>query len=497
MAGTLQETLLRWPHLASPAALGRADMGAKWVLPPHLALLNHELMQAWATPDARLMVNVAYRHGKSYLSSHYFPAWALLLWPETRFIFVSHSDSFSALYGSKVKNTIERFGRELGVSLQKDSRAKAEWVTNAGGGMVCRGWKGSVIGRGADCLLMDDLIKNIEQAISSTILDRQWEFYSTVAYSRLEPGGKIVNVGTRWVTGDVFGRALKQAEETGEVWRVVKLKALAEADDPLGRKPGEALWPQRHSAASLRVIEKANPRWFRAGWQQEPEDEKGLWFQPYGEGGWPNVAWPRWENVAGAYSCHSSTGVRRIFRRWDCIHFVTLDWAWSKKKTADFSGLGAWALLPDSRLALLEACAVRVGLHGLAPELEKFCWLHSPAFVGAETGHPTLSQDYRSYKGIPEVRWISPAGKNKKARALSAIIMCEAGDVLVPAGNPSWLKTYLDQMKAFTGDENKDEHDDLLDMTSSACNLARLLRARKGGQEECFPEVLIPGREIW
>src|SRR5207244_2242627 len=114
------------------------------------------------------------------------------------------------------------------------------------GGMTAAGVGGAMTGKGAHLLVIDDPVKNAEQAQSKTVREKHWEWYRSTAYSRLEPGGAVVIVMTRWHEDDLVGRLLAEAEAEGERWEILRLPALAEEADPLGRAPGEPLWPERY-----------------------------------------------------------------------------------------------------------------------------------------------------------------------------------------------------------------------------------------------------------
>src|SRR5574341_932477 len=178
MTGALANAIQVCPYLASPAALGFANSGGKFKLPPHIAALNHALMDTWATPNGRLAVNLPFQHGKSEISSVYFPAWVLMLWPQTRIILGSYEERYSGRFGARVREIIDRFGGPHGIKLRQDTQAKNEWVIQGyDGGMVCKGRKGAIVGRPADLLLLDDTIKDAEEAMSPTILEGLWDWY--------------------------------------------------------------------------------------------------------------------------------------------------------------------------------------------------------------------------------------------------------------------------------------------------------------------------------
>lgn len=490
---SVAEALADLPHLMSPVALARADTEGKFQVPPHIDLINRELMDVAFGKTDRLMINLPFQHGKSLISSHYFPAWVLLLFPHTRIILAAHEERYATQYGSKVKDVIEKWGKPLGVRLKEDSQAKGEWVVDRhGGGMVCRGMKGALQGRPADLFLIDDPLKDPEQALSSVILENQWDWYQTVAFSRLGPKAPIVIITTRWVKNDLCGKIMSESRDSGEKWKVIKIPALAKEDDILGRKPGEALWEERVPRARLEMIRKKRGRWFSACWQQEPEDAEGMWFKPkWPDGRW---RWPLFTDVGDAYSLPLEGGRRKLVVKPEVMIIVTVDWAWSKKSTADHTAIGTFGLTPSGEGLVLDQRNKRLRPEELAPALADVCRDYHPHLVAVETGHPTLANEYRRHPEIPEIRWLSTESKNKLARALHAIMMCENGRIYVPDNDPPWLYDYASQMAGFTG--NDDESDDMVDDTSYFCKLAQELRVVKRRDEQ-GPEVLDFGKDVY
>lgn len=491
MAASLAELLRDCPHLASPAALASVDLGGKFSLPRHLAYLNRKLVEASMTPSARLMVNMPFQHGKSLLASQYFPAWYLLLWPEARIIHVTHSDRFAMTFGSKVKDVIARFGKDHGVELRKDQKAKDEWVIRRhGGGMVCRGPHGGITGRPADLLLVDDLIKDAEEARSQAVMDSHWDWYQTVAFSRLGPTAQQVLIGTRWGVQDLFGHVLKEAKETGEGWEVVKFTAIARENDILGRAPGEALWPERVPLKRLEQVREKRGRWFSICWDQNPIDEEGDRFRPDG--------WPCYEDAGDAYWL-AEKGPRRVARKEDVLVFATADWAATDGKNSDKFAGGVFGLLPWGDVMVLHVRNKKLRLELQVPELAQVCREWRPFHVAVESDgfQEALAQQCRQYWEIPEPERLKAGTKNKLARALPALTMGESRSIYLPGPNTRqycpWLAEYKTQLQEFTGADG--EADDMVDVTSYACMLARRL-GQSHGESAGEPVLLVPGRGI-
>lgn len=190
------------------------------------------------------------RHAKSTLISHWFGVWYLHLFPERRIILTSYAADYAATWGRRVRNSIVEHGEVLGLSLAGDTTAADAWETEQRGGMVTAGVGGPITGRGADILIVDDPIKNSEEANSATYRDKVWEWWQSTAVTRLEPGAAAIVVMTRWHEDDLAGKLLSDEDSGGE-WELLNLPAIAEKDDVIGRHEGEALWPERYDLAAL------------------------------------------------------------------------------------------------------------------------------------------------------------------------------------------------------------------------------------------------------
>lgn len=363
------DSLKNCQHLLSPAHLATEDSNGKWIAPPHLRMMNNALVKAWRTPNARLAINIPFQHGKSWLGSVYFPAWVLLLWPETRIALGSYEESFATNFGGKVRDIIKKYGPPFGITVRTDTDAKGEWVIDKhGGGMVCKGRGGALVGRPADLLILDDLIKNAEEAQSPTILEGIWDWYCTVAYSRLGPTAPIIGIGTRWGPKDLFGRWDAEAKTGGDRFTVINFAAIAEDNDVLGRQPGEALWPERVPLARLERLRKMRPRWFRACWQGRPQEDEGLHFQPR--------QWRKFADVGDAWRVH--TGIAWCnYRKVDCTILHAIDWAQAGKKESNKTAIVTAAVTPDLKFILvLNVVNKTLRYEQNAPELEQIGRAH-------------------------------------------------------------------------------------------------------------------------
>lgn len=221
-----------------------------------------------------LAVSMPPRHGKSELCCKYLPAWFLGTYPDKRVIVAGYGDRFAAEWGQKARDVMAEFGPEVfGVSVRADSKASDDWkIEGHDGGMKTSGVGGPLTGRGADLLIIDDPVKNAEEAASQVYRDKTWDWWQSTAFTRLEPGGCVIVIQTRWHEEDLLGRILQQAEELNEPWRILTLPAVNDH--------GEALWPARYPIEELNRIRKmTSEHWWSALYDQRPTPREGLFFK--------------------------------------------------------------------------------------------------------------------------------------------------------------------------------------------------------------------------
>jgi predicted phage terminase large subunit-like protein len=201
----------------------------------------------------KLMIFFAPRHGKSELVSCNFPAWFLGRNPDKRIIHASYSELLSNEWSRRTRDIVEgEIYREIfKVTTEKDVRSVDSWrIQGHRGGMISVGVGGSATGHGADIFIIDDPIKNAEEAESEAYRDRLYDWYKSVARTRLEPNASIVIMMARWHQKDLAGQILQNEKD----WMIINLPAIAKESDPLGRAPGDALWPERYPKESLAQI---------------------------------------------------------------------------------------------------------------------------------------------------------------------------------------------------------------------------------------------------
>ena len=254
---------------------------AGWVHKDICQRLENFSKQVENKESPRLMLFMPPRHGKSTLASIAFPAWHLGRHPNHEFISCSYSGSLAMSFSRKVRQLLrEPLYKNIfdKTRLDKDSQSVESWNTTNGGGYVSAGVGGGITGKGANVLLIDDPVKNREDAESDHNRDLIWDWYTSTAYTRLSPGGGVLVILTRWHDDDLAGRLLRFAEEGADQWEVVKYPAIAEEDEDY-RAEGDALHPERYAVDALDQIRKAiGPRDWSALYQQNPVSDEGDYF---------------------------------------------------------------------------------------------------------------------------------------------------------------------------------------------------------------------------
>lgn len=242
---------------------------SKWV-----QYLSMEIAQCISRGSCGLLISAPPRHGKSELSTVGTPLWTLENFPWKNVVIATYGEELSTDFSLKVRDGIQNNQHLLNVRLRKDAQRLSNFLTTRGGGLKAVGLGGAITGRGADVLIIDDYIKQAKEAMSASYLEDLWTWFSTVARTRLEPGGVIIILATRWVANDLHGRIMANQKLTGRsFYKYIQLPALATEDnDVLGRRFGEPLFPERYSQADLHAIrDEVGARWFEAMFQQNPQ----------------------------------------------------------------------------------------------------------------------------------------------------------------------------------------------------------------------------------
>ena len=270
--------------LSFRAFIERVNPRYRWY--PYVARLARVLERVEQGEISRLMIFAPPRHGKSELVSRLFSAWYLYRHPDRWVGITSYSAELAYTFSRNARDNYQRAGG----ALKDDARAVKQWETTKKGGFWAAGVGGPITGKGFHLGIIDDPLKNAEDAASQVIRNKQWDWYNSTFYTRQEPDAAIVVIQTRWHEDDLSGRLVASEEDEPEGWTVVHLEAVKEAEPPDypvtftllgdGRRPGEALNPERYPPQKLeRIKRKIGEYFFGALYQQRPRPRSGEMFK--------------------------------------------------------------------------------------------------------------------------------------------------------------------------------------------------------------------------
>jgi predicted phage terminase large subunit-like protein len=444
---------------ASPAAFARLVSGGGYVPFDHLIALDEQLTRIGNDELERLIVAMPPRDGKSETISRYLPAWYLGRHPDRRVMLTSYEADFAASWGRKARTLLEQHGEALfDTRIDPASAAASAWdIEGHTGGMVTAGVGGPLTGKGAHLLIIDDPIKNHEQAHSELQRDKAWDWWRSTARTRLQRPGAVVLVLTRWHEDDLAGRLLRDGSDD---WTVLELPALADADDPLGRAPGDALCPGLGFDRAWLEATRAElgGYWFAALYQQRPGPAEGMLFKRRDFRYW------RRHPDEPIYLLERDDGSPHPVGIDWCTHFQTVDVATSEKHTADYTVIATWALTPERDLLLIDRERQRFEALDVGGMIARSYHnrKQTPAFVGIEEfGHGLGVVQELTRKGLP-IRRLRP-DRDKISRALVAVARYEEHRVYHPRG-AHWLDEWERELIAFPNAT----HDDQVDTASYA-----------------------------
>ncbi len=441
-------------HLAisSPATFAHEISGGRWVYVPHLNYLDEKLLSAACGIIKRVMINMPPRHGKSELTSKYFPVWYLGNFPDNRIILISYGAEFASSWGMKVRDLIDEFGEDyFGIRLDPSSRAVNNFrIEGCEGGMSCAGAGGSITGKGADLLIIDDPVKNDAEANSPVYREKLWEWYRATAFTRLEPGGIIVLIMTRWHEDDLCGRILKMNEDDNEnKWEVVKMPAISGPGDILGRGPNQPLWSDRYSWKYLQEVKKElGSYWFSSLYQQNPS--------PAGGGIFKRKFFQYFSHDGSIFYLKGKSGEQKI---WDqsCRIMATVDLAAATGERSDYTVIVVFALTPDKDILILNV--IRERFEGAAHMnlLKNIQNRYNPDIIGVESVQYQVSLIQSAMREGLRVRKLL-AKKDKVSRSLAMQARMESYMVYFRKDAP-WLQDFEDELLAFPNGKHDDQVD--------------------------------------
>jgi len=398
----------------------------------------------------RLIINMPPRHTKSEFCSTYFPAWIMGKQPKRKIMQTTHTGELAVRFGRKVRNMMDTEEyRQIfpKVNLQADSKSAGRWETDKGGEYFAAGVGGAITGRGADLLIIDDPHSE-QDALSPTAMEACWEWYTSGPRQRLQPGGAIILVMTRWSSIDLTAKLLdSQKELSADQWEIVEFPAIFP-------ETNNALWPEFWSMDELEKVKASLPvqKW-NAQWMQTPTSEEGSIVK--------REWWKAWESEV-------LPPVSYIIQSYDT--------AFSKKENADYSAISTWGVFrptPDSpeSIILLDAQKDRWDF----PELKRVAyeeyqyWEPDMVLIEAKASGTPLTHELRRL-GIPVVNYSPTRGHDKSTRMHSVAPIFESGLVYAPE------KKFADEMIEECASFPFGKNDDLCDTMTQA-----LMRFREGG----------------
>jgi predicted phage terminase large subunit-like protein len=432
------------------------DVEEEW---GHHQIIANEFQNIASKVHNRLIVNMPPRHTKSEFASYLFPAWFIGKYPNKKLMQVSHNAELATRFGSKVRNLMDTddyksiFGD---VKLREDSKAKGRWETNHGGEYFAAGVGGSITGRGADLLIIDD--PHTEQdSMSDSAMERTFEWYSSGPRQRLQPGGSIVVVMTRWAQDDLTGRLIKsQSEPKSDKWRVINFPAILDN--------GEPVWPEYWPLEELEKVKASvSTKNWNAQYMQDPTSEEGAIIKR----DW----WKKWDSEI-------LPPLKHIIQSYDT--------AFSAKESADYSAITTWGIFQpregyEDCIILLDAMKGRFDfpdLKNVAIDQYKY-WEPETVIIEAKASGQPLIQELRK-TGIPVIDYVPAKGRDKYTRINSVAPIFESGMVYAPI-QEKFAQDVIEECAAFPNGQ----YDDYVDSMTQA-----VLRFRQGGFVSTYSDAM-------
>jgi predicted phage terminase large subunit-like protein len=396
----------------------------------------------------RLIINMPPRHTKSEFASYLLPSWMVGRRPDLKIIQTTHTTELAIRFGRKAKTLMDspEYKEVFKTRLREDSQAAGKWETEQGGEYYAAGVGSAITGRGADLLIIDDPHSE-QDAMNVTALERAYEWYTSGPRQRLQPGGAIVVVMTRWNMKDLTGMLLKsQKELKSDKWEVIEFPAILPSDKPV--------WPEYWKKEELEGVKASISvgKW-NAQWMQNPTAEEGAIIKREWWKVWEKDAIPPLQHIIQSY-----------------------DTAFLKKETADYSAITTWGVFQPNddsppNLILLDALKDRLEF----PELRKTAleqyryWNPETVIVESKASGLPLTYELRKM-GIPVINYTPSKGNDKHARVNAVAPLFESGVIWAP--DHKFAEEVIEECASFPyGD-----HDDLVDSMTQA-----VMRFRQGG----------------
>lgn len=458
LADMLDPAVSKWD---SPGQLA-VEFEPKTVTTPALEYIDAALVEAANTPDSRVIINMPPQEGKSVRAALDFPVWLLTRNPELRIVMATYGQALSTRNGRKIRERITRHGAALGLKISRDNGAVNDWTLEGHeGGVLSVGVGGSLTGRPADVLIIDDPFKNHKDASSPTQRENVWDWWTGAAASRLSPGAIVIVIQTRWHEDDLTGRLLKNDAHAG--WNVINIPAQADhrpengETDLLGREPGEFMVSARGRTREQWESRKATagPKTWAALYQGRPSPLDGGVFPK----DWPRYETPLWRDTGNGRMDVPGVGAREdheLIQSWDL--------AFKGTQASDYVVGQVWLRI-GAEVWLLDQVRERLTFTQTVEAIRRMSskWPQATAkFIEDKANGPAVIDSLKSTVGgiIP----VNPEG-SKEARANAIAPFCFAGNVHLPDSSllPN-VGELLEETKSFPASPN----DDTVDAMSQA-----------------------------
>ena len=424
------------------------EMWPEFIEGRHHKKISEKFNQIATGKIKRLIINMPPRHTKSEFASFLLPAWMVGRKPNLKIIQTTHTTELAIRFGRKAKNLIDspEYQKIFQTRLDPDSQAAGKWETSQGGEYYAAGVGGAITGRGADLLIIDDPHSE-QDAMNPEALERAYEWYTSGPRQRLQPGGAIVVVMTRWSLKDLTGALLNsQKNLKADKWEIIEFPAIMPSKKPI--------WPEYWKLEELEGVKASlsTGKW-NAQWMQNPTSEEGSIIKREWWKTWTKSSIPPLKHIIQSY-----------------------DTAFSKKETADYSAITTWGVFhpnddSPAHLILLDAYKERLEFPELRKEaLEQYkYWKPDTVIIEAKASGQPLTYELRKI-GIPVINFTPSKGQDKHSRVNAVAPMFESGMIWAP--DEEFADEVIEECASFPyGD-----HDDLVDSTTQA-----VMRFRQGG----------------
>ena len=431
----------------------------------HHKIINKKFNDLAEGKIKRLIINMPPRHTKSEFASYLLPAWMIGKNPKLKIIQATHTADLAIDFGRKTKNLVDQdnYKELFPTRLQEDSQAAGKWKTDKGGEYFAAGVGGAITGRGADLLIIDDPHKEQDIRADGKAFEKAMNWYTSGPRQRLQPGGAIVIVMTRWSTKDVTGQLLKaQSEEGSDQWEVVELPALL--------PDGKPVWPEFWTSEELLKTKASIPvsNW-NAQYMQQPTGDEGALIK--------REWWQDW-------TAKHPPPLNYIIQSYDT--------AFTKGTKSDYSAITTWGVFETEEdgqnIILLDAFKDRYEF----PELRRVAyqqyldWKPDMVIIEAKASGLPLTHELRQMD-IPVINFTPSRGNDKHVRVNSVAPLFESGKIWAPM-HEHFAQEVVEECASFPFGE----HDDYVDSTTQA-----IMRIRQGGMvrhpEDYKDEPIVKG----